>query len=168
MSRTPRTLFFLFLILILSSASARASWRNRKAPDFELVDLNGRRVALSAMRGKVVFIDFWASWCPPCKHEFPELEKLTEQYKDSNFVTLAVSEDKVRSNVNRFTAAFPQLPPNLIVLLDQRSRAIKKYSVLAMPTSFIIDSSGVIRYIHYGYRESDPEAWQREIETLLK
>jgi len=168
MTRTPRTLFFVFLILIITSSASWASWRNRKAPDFELVDINGRRVALSEMRGKVVFIDFWASWCPPCKQEFPELEKLTSQYRDSPFVTLAVSEDKVRSNVNRFTANYPELPPNLIVLLDHRSKAIKKYSVLAMPTSFIIDSSGVIRYIHYGYRESDPEAWRREIDTLLK
>ncbi len=168
MNRTPRTLFFLFLIIILTSSASWASWRNRKAPDFQLVDLNGRRVSLGEMRGRVVFIDFWASWCPPCKKEFPELKKLTEKLRGSNFVTLAVSEDKVRTNMKRFVSEFGELPSNLIVLHDQKSRAIRKYSVLAMPTSFIIDSAGVVRYVHYGYRETDPEAWRREIETLLK
>ncbi len=160
--------FFVFFLVILTSGVSEGSWRNRKAPDFSLAGLSGQRVSLSGMRGHVVFVDFWASWCPPCKKEFPELKKLTEEFKGTEFVTLAVSEDKVRSNVKSFTAEFPDLPANLIVLLDRRSEAIKKYSVGAMPTSFIIDAKGVIRYIHYGYRESDPDTWRSEIRTLIK
>ncbi|MFQ5480648.1 MAG: TlpA family protein disulfide reductase [Thermodesulfobacteriota bacterium] len=159
---------FVFFLIILTAAVSEGSWRNRKAPDFSLAGLSGQRVSLSDMRGKVVFIDFWATWCPPCKKEFPELKRLTAEFKDKAFVTLAVSEDKVRSNVYKFTSDYPDMPANLIVLLDKRSDAIKKYSVGAMPTSFIIDARGVIRYIHFGYKESDPETWRSEIKTLIK
>lgn len=168
MKKTQWALFVFFLILVLGTPASWASWRNKKAPDFDLLSLRGQKVSLSGMRGKVVFIDFWASWCPPCKKEFPELKKLTTQYSGSNFVTLAISEDKVRSNVKSFTSAYMGLPPNFKVLLDHKSRAIRKYSVMAMPTSFIIDAKGVIRYVHYGFKESDPEAWRTELNTLIK
>jgi len=161
-------IFFAFLLMLLVATTSEGSWRNRKAPDFNLIGLNGQRLSLKDMRGKVVFIDFWASWCPPCKKEFPELNKLTQGYDDSKFVTLAVSEDKVRSNVRNFISSYPDMPGNLIVLLDRRSKAIKKYSVGAMPTSFVIDSNGVIRYIHFGFKESDPDTWRGEIDNLIK
>jgi len=161
-------IFYIFFLVLLVSTTAEGSWMNKEAPDFTLTGLNGQRVSLKDMRGKVVFIDFWASWCPPCKKEFPELNKLTQEYDSSKFVTLAVSEDKVRSNVRSFISDYLDRPQNLIVLLDRRSKAIKKYSVGAMPTSFIIDSNGVIRYIHFGYKESDPKTWRKEIEALIK
>ncbi len=163
-----RGVLFVFLLIIFTSTASEGSWRNRKAPDFDLIGLNGHRVSLADMRGKVVFIDFWASWCPPCKKEFPELKKLTEEFKGDRFVTLAVSEDKVRSNVKSFISEYYDMPANLIVLLDRKSKAIRKYSVGAMPTSFIIDANGVIRYIHFGFKESDPEVWRTELNTLIK
>jgi len=168
MMKKTRGALFVFLLIILTSTASQGSWRNRKAPDFNLIGLKGHRVSLSDMRGKVVFIDFWASWCPPCKKEFPELEKLTTEFKGDKFVTLAVSEDKVRSNVKGFLSEYYDMPSNLIVLLDRKSKAIRKYSVGAMPTSFIIDANGVIRYIHFGFRESDPDTWRTEINTLIK
>ncbi len=168
MAIKTRGVFFVFLLIILAATVSEASWRNRKAPEFNLIGLNGKRVSLADMRGRVVFIDFWASWCPPCKKEFPELKKLTTEYKGEEFVTLAISEDKRRANVKDFTSRYSNMPANLIVLLDNKSEAIKKYSVAAMPTSFIIDAKGVIRYVHYGYNESDPHTWRSEINTLIK
>ncbi len=158
----------VFSLVFLLSSVSQGSMRNRKAEDFSLISLNGDRVSLAEMRGKVVFIDFWASWCPPCKKEFPELKKLTEIFKGGKLVTLAVSEDKVRSNVESFISNYYNMPDNLIVLLDRKSEAIRKYSVGAMPTSFIIDAKGVIRFIHFGYNESDPDTWRREINSLIK
>lgn len=155
-------------VVLAAAAPAGARWPNRRAPDFSLTTLEGQRVSLSEMRGRVVFVDFWASWCPPCKKEFPELVRLTSEYDPSRFVTMAVSEDKMRSNVERFVSAYPDLPENFHVLLDSRSDAVKKYSVLAMPTSFIIDAGGVVRYVHYGFNESDPDSWRTELKTLLK
>ncbi len=168
MKKTRWAIFVFSLFFLFIATASEAGWRNKRAPDFELMGLDGQRVSLSDMRGKVVFIDFWASWCPPCKKEFPELRKLTAGYSGDKFVTIAVSEDKVRSNVERFTAVYPDMPENLFVLLDHGSKAIKKYAVLAMPTSFIIDAGGVIRYVHYGFKESDPEAWRTELDTLIK
>jgi len=168
MTVKTRGAFFVFLLIILTTTVSEGSWRNRKAPEFNLISLKGQRVSLADMRGHVVFIDFWASWCPPCKKEFPELKSLTEEFRDEGFVTLAVSEDKRRANVKSFISAYPDMPANLIVLLDKKSEAIRKYSVGAMPTSFIIDAKGVIRYIHFGFKESDPETWRTEINTLLK
>jgi len=165
---TLRRIFFVFFLIILTATVSEGSWRNRKAPEFNLIGLKGHRVSLSDMRGKVVFIDFWASWCPPCKKEFPELNKLTKEYKSSQFVTLAVSEDKRRTNVKDFLSEYFDMPANLTVLLDSKSDAIRKYSVGAMPTSFIIDTNGVIRYVHFGFNESDPDAWRTEINTLIK
>ncbi len=165
---TLRRIFFVFFLIILTATVSEGSWRNRRAPEFNLIGLKGHRVSLSEMRGKVVFIDFWASWCPPCKKEFPELNKLTKEYKSSQFVTLAVSEDKRRTNVKDFLSEYFDMPANLIVLLDSKSDAIRKYSVGAMPTSFIIDTNGVIRYVHFGFNESDPDAWRTEINTLIK
>jgi len=165
---TLRRTFFVFFLIILTATVSEGSWRNRKAPEFNLIGLKGHRVSLSDMRGKVVFIDFWASWCPPCKKEFPELNKLTKEYKSSQFATLAVSEDKRRVNVKDFLSEYFDMPANLIVLLDSKSDAIRKYSVGAMPTSFIIDANGVIRYVHFGFNESDPDAWRTEINTLIK
>jgi len=165
---TLRRIFIVFFLIIITATVSEGSWRNRKAPEFNLIGLKGHRVSLSDMRGKVVFIDFWASWCPPCKKEFPELNKMTHEYKNSQFVTLAVSEDKRRTNVKDFLSKYFDMPANLIVLLDSKSDAIRKYSVGAMPTSFIIDANGVIRYVHFGFNESDPDAWRTEINTLIK
>ncbi len=139
-----------------------------KAPDFSLPGVDGKTVSLSDFKGKVVFIDFWASWCPPCKKEFPELNRFLDRQRDPDFVVLAVSVDKLRSHVDEFISGLPEaLSSRLHVLLDPDAEAIAKYNAKAMPTSFVIDREGVVRFMHFGFNESDPDAWSQEVSELL-
>lgn len=155
-------LFALFMI-----SPALAGIVNSKAPEFTLQDLSGKPVSLSDFKGKVVFIDFWASWCPPCKKEFPELNSFIKRY-EPNAVVLAVNVDRKRSHVDDFLSRMPRLSGNFHVLLDAESKIIPAYGARAMPTSYIIDREGVIRFAHYGYRDDDAGEWAAEIESLLK
>ncbi|MEK6758831.1 MAG: TlpA disulfide reductase family protein [Deltaproteobacteria bacterium] len=141
---------------------------NQSAPPFTLMDINGRAVSLSSFKGKVVFIDFWASWCPPCKVEFPELIRLMERYNGEDVALLAVNVDQKRSHAVDFLKKFSVIPASFHLLLDGESQVIKIYNASAMPTSFILDKNGVVRHIHFGYRETDRKKWIEEIDTLLK
>lgn len=162
-----RILTALIILLALPSFSM-AGLMNQSAPGFTLTNIDGRAVSLSDFKGKVVFIDFWASWCPPCKVEFPELIKLMERYNGADVALLAVNVDQKRSHSEDFLRKFPGIPQNIQVLLDADAKVIKTYNASAMPTSFILDKNGVIRYIHFGYRETDRKKWVEEIDALLK
>lgn len=112
-----------------------------KAPDFELVNLNGEKVKLSDFQGKKVMLNFWATWCPPCKEEMPAMEKF---YKISNgdVVILAVNIDpqyNVKKYVDEMGISFP-------VLLDEKDKVNSIYQVLTIPTTFFIDEQGIIRH----------------------
>lgn len=158
----------ILLAALFISSFASAGIINEKAPDFTLQDINGKTVSLKDLRGKVVFVDFWASWCPPCKKEFPELNRFLENHKNSDIVGVAISVDKKRSHVDDFLSQMPFLSNKLFVLLDTDAAVISAYRAGAMPTSFIIDRSGVIRFVHFGFNERDPATWTQEVEKLLK
>jgi len=120
------------------------------APDFTLKDLNGNTVKLSDFRGKPVYLNFWASWCPPCKAEIPEIQKFYQQNKD-NVSVLAVNitfNDKVPDVVNLLKASKAKFP----VLLDTNAQAsvADSYQVYGIPASFFIDKNGIIRETHVG------------------
>ncbi|MFL0267041.1 TlpA family protein disulfide reductase [Candidatus Clostridium radicumherbarum] len=119
----------------------------QKAADFKLKDLSGKEVSLSDFKGKRVFLNFFATWCPPCKAEMPEMEKLYEETKDSDLVILAVdleeSTETVRSFVNNNKYNFK-------VLLDSNSTAAEKYQISSIPTSYFIDKDGNIVDKHIG------------------
>lgn len=166
---TKKSYIFLFLLCFFSHPiAALAGMALSPAPDFTLQSIDGSTFSLNEQRGKVVFIDFWASWCPPCKKEFPEIIRLLKKLPDPGFVVAAVNIDKKRAHAEGFLSTLEGgLPERLHVLLDPGAKVIPEYNALAMPTSFIIDRAGVIRYIHFGFNESDPEKWVAEIEGLL-
>ncbi|MBI5327603.1 MAG: TlpA family protein disulfide reductase [Deltaproteobacteria bacterium] len=159
-----RVLIFLLLLSITDSSFAVGI--NEKAPDFTLPDMNNRQVSLNDFKGKVVFIDFWATWCPPCKKEMPELAKFVEKYPD--VVVLAISIDKITSHVEKFFKKDPSMLKKLTVLLDPDASVLKLYGAVAMPTSYWVDKQGNIRYVHFGFNESDPIKWATEAEYMLK
>lgn len=163
-----RALILTLFLMFFCAPAATAGLLNEKAPEFTLQDTNGKSVSLKDFRGKVVFIDFWASWCPPCKKEFPEINKFMGRYKPQDAVFLAINIDRTRSLADGFLSQVPALSNDLHVLLDPESSVIREYNAAAMPTSFIIDRGGVVRNIHLGYREKDPESWAEEIDGLLK
>jgi len=156
------------LLFFMTVGQASAGMINEKAPAISLNDLKGRQVTLDGFKGKVVFVDFWASWCGPCKQEFPEINKFITKYKDKDVVVLAVNVDKQRSHVEEFLSKIPNLSEKITVVLDPDSRVVASYNARMMPTSFIIDKDGVVRYIHFGFNESDPSSWTAEIDGLLK
>jgi thiol-disulfide isomerase/thioredoxin len=124
-----------------SSTNKNAISDKNPALDFKLKDLNGKEVALSDYKGKKVFLNFWASWCPPCKAEMPDIEKLYEETKDSDLVILAVnvgeSKSEVASFLNDNSYSFP-------VLLDSDQNIYNQYNIKGIPTSFFIDKDGNI------------------------
>jgi peroxiredoxin len=120
------------------------------ASDFSLTDLNGETVKLSDYRGKKVLLNFWATWCPPCKAEMPYMQKFYEQYKSEGFEVLAVNStvtEKSRDDVGRFVEEYGL---TFSIPMDEKNQVSSNYEILAYPTSFFIDSDGVIRSVAIG------------------
>ncbi len=118
------------------------------APDFTLTDLDGNQVSLSDFRGKTVLINFWATWCPPCRKEMPDIESLYQQYKDLDFVVLGVDIAESADNVRRFVK---QGGYSWTFVIDAGYQAAVAYQVRAIPSSFFLDEEGVVRAAHVGY-----------------
>lgn len=153
----------ILIILHLSCLHAFAFILGEKAPPFALKDMSGKDVRLDDLRGKIVFINFWASWCAPCKKELPLLDAL-QRARDKEMVILAVNIDKRRVNTDNFLKRHPL---TLKVLFDPDGNVVASYGARAMPTSFILDREGIVRYIHFGFDEKkDPLLWDREIDEL--
>lgn len=159
---------FALLLIAISSVTVRAGIINEKASDFTLPDLSGKNVSLADFKGKVVFLDFWASWCGPCKQEVPEISRVSQKYKNTEVVFLLVNIDKKTSHATDFLAKVPGLSKSLVIVLDPESVAAKLYNPVTMPTSYIVGKDGLIKNVHFGYKESDPATWVEEIDRLLK
>jgi len=138
---------------------------NRQAPEFALKDVNGSPVSLSSYKGSVVLLNFWATWCPPCREEIPSLNKLSRQLKNRKFSIIAVSTDRSVSDVREF---LKKNPLDYIVMVDYSLSVSKPlYKVFMLPTSFLIDKKGLIVEKYYGGENwTDPEV-VRKIESLL-
>jgi peroxiredoxin len=155
---------FLFL-----TAEAPSPWGideliGKKAPDFVLKDMNGATISLSSLTGKVVLINFWATWCPPCRDEMPALNKLYNGYKNRGLVVLAVSTDRRESDVKKYLSRnsfdFP-------VLTDLDMKVSRQYKVFSMPTSFLLDKNGVIIKKYLGEEEWDSPEIRKEVMSAL-
>lgn len=146
------------------AAGLRPHRGDPKPPALELPDLEGATRRLSDLRGEVVLVNFWATWCPPCVREIPSLGRLQQRLQGSGFRVLAVdvgeSEEIVRRFLEKRPAAFP-------VLLDSEGVAVKAWNVSAFPSNFLIDAAGRIRYSYYGALEWDAPEVVELIETLL-
>ena len=156
-------------------ASAYATERGDVAPGFELPALSGDRlsddrlsdriVALADYAGKVVYIDFWAAWCAPCRDALPLLDQLHRTLVDRDFEVLAVNLDEDPGDGSRFLVTYPV---GYTVLSDPTGRVAKRYSLKTMPTSFLVDRSGVVRYVHKGFHAADIEKIRSRILRELE
>jgi thiol-disulfide isomerase/thioredoxin len=150
-----------------------ASWRPPPAPSpspdaapaLALEALDGRTVRLSDLRGSVVLVDIWASWCGPCKSSFPALDGLYRDLHPEGLEVLAVNVDERRRDAEEFLL---HRPHEMTVLLDPKGQAPEAFGASAMPSSFLIDRHGVVRYRHSGYTRETLEAVRREISVLLE
>lgn len=135
------------------------------APNFALQDLGGTQVSLSDFRGKVVLLNFWATWCSPCRMEIPSLEKLYQLRKDKEFEILAVSVDRTSpSKVAAFVANYQMSFP---VLVNPQGDVGQRYWARAIPTSFLLDKKGVIRWKVPGARKWDDPFVLSKVDQLL-
>ena len=173
----PRLFSFFFLVLVTVSLWA-ADWREARAqdprpevghpaPDFTLPTLTGKTVRLSDYRGKkAVFINFWATWCAPCRLEMPTMEKAYQKYKAKGLEILAVSIDAgPKSAVKNF---MDELGLTFPALLDPEMKVLQLYRLFAVPASFLIDKQGIIRFKELGYRDwTDPES-TKPLQQVLR
>jgi peroxiredoxin len=132
--------------------------------DFVLTDLNGRQVRLSDFRGKVVFLNFWTTWCPQCRVELPALDKLNRRFGDRAFVMLAVSLGEPKGKVSQFVK---RRKLGFRVLLDTDGRVGRRFGIHSIPTSFIIDPSGAMVGKAIGPRPWDSPAAASRFERLI-
>ncbi|MFL0166213.1 TlpA family protein disulfide reductase [Candidatus Clostridium helianthi] len=134
-----------------------------KAIDFNLKDLNGNELSLSDLKGKKVFLNFWATWCPPCKAEMPEIEKLYQETKDSDLVIVSVEIGEPLNTVKSFIDSNKY---NFKVLIDPDQSVATKYNITSIPTSYFIDKDGNIVSKHVGGMNIDQ--MKAYIKTLDK
>ena len=152
-------------ILVCLSPLAGAEEINVPAPDFTLESRSGENLRLEDHRGEVVMLNFWASWCGPCRQEMPLMDELYSQYKDLGFTILAVNVDENREEAHRF---LDKVPVNYPILYDPESSVSELYEVQAMPTTVMIDRSGNARYLHYGYQPGYEDEYEQQIRELVR
>ena len=152
--------------LALAAQPGLALEAGQGAPQFAVDSLLGDKgVALSAYRGKVVYLDFWASWCAPCLIALPELEKLRKEFPAAQFQVLSVNLDRDLDKARRFLRDNDVNYPSGT---DPEGRIADSYGLDTMPSSYLIDSKGVVRYVHRGFRAGDIDEIRQHIRKLLR
>lgn len=160
-----RILPIILLCGALTAASDRVSAAASKpAPDITLHNAAGEAIHLSDVRGKVVLVDFWASWCPPCQTSFPALDALYREYRERGVEVLAINVDEKRRDADAFLDCHSHA---LTVLFDPKGASPLAFGVKGMPSSFLIDREGNIRFTHMGYSGNVDESYRRELAQLL-
>ncbi|MCB1687578.1 MAG: TlpA family protein disulfide reductase [Halioglobus sp.] len=135
------------------------------APAVLLPDMSAAgEVSLESLRGKVVYVDFWASWCGPCRISFPILEQLRNELGPEGFEVLAINVDEVEADARQFLADVTVSYP---VVRDANGTTPLAFGVMGMPTGYLVDRTGVVRVIHQGFRKSDGEPLRASIVELL-
>ena len=163
--RTLSKLLTVLAVLSFSTVTYAVS-SGDKAPNFKLRNIfTGKAETLSKYRGKVVYLDFWASWCGPCRQSLPMLNQLRQELKRKGFEVVAVNLDENSKDAKRFLQKTPVSYP---VLLDPKGKTPNKYDLPGMPTSYLIDKRGKIRAVHVGFKPSKMAKIRKQVMHLLK
>ncbi|HEX4910536.1 MAG: TlpA family protein disulfide reductase [Pseudomonadota bacterium] len=158
----------LLLLLFISGvvvSSVQAEERKGPAPDFTLKNRAGGNVRLADLRGEVVMINFWASWCGPCRQEMPLIEDIYQRYKDLGFTVLGVNVDNDPKLADKL---LKDVPVSFPVLLDTENKLSEIYQVDAMPSTIMVDRNGNMRYLHRGYKPGYELKYEEQIKTLVR
>ena len=155
----------LLMTVFAAISLASSGLEGQLAPDFALKSSSGENLRLSEYRGDVVMINFWATWCGPCRQEMPLLDELYTRYERVGFSLLGVNIDdntaKAMDMVSELGVSFP-------VLFDSRKEVSKLYEVSAMPVTVLIDREGTVRYVHHGYKPGYEDKYLDQIRSLLR
>ncbi|MBL1277008.1 MAG: TlpA family protein disulfide reductase [Ectothiorhodospiraceae bacterium] len=150
---------------MLLGSIAQAEILEGPAPDFTLKSRSGENVKLSELRGDVVMINFWASWCAPCRQEMPLLEDMYKKYSDLGFVLLGVN---VEEDSSKAIELLREVPVSFPVLFDNKNDVTKLYKVVAMPSTVMVDRDGNMRYLHRGYLPGYEAEYIKQIKELIR
>jgi thiol-disulfide isomerase/thioredoxin len=155
----------LFLIGFLAAAPSLALEAGDAAPAFRAPSLDGAgTVSLEELRGKVVFVDFWASWCAPCQKSMPQLDALRKEFPPDRFALIGVNVDRDAAAAKKLLGKRPVGYPSAS---DPEGTLPARFGLETMPTAYLIDGNGVIRYVHRGFRDGDIETVREKIRALL-
>ena len=150
-------------------AAAAGSGSEYQAPDFRTTTLDGKSEGvpfqLNQLRGQVVYLDFWASWCVPCRLSFPALDQLHKKYRKQGFEVVAVNKDVVKADIGRFLA---RVPVGFTLVADSDDKIARAYQVKTMPSGYVLDRKGRVRHVHEGFRSNSAEQIEAQIIELLK
>jgi thiol-disulfide isomerase/thioredoxin len=150
--------------LALAPALAAAAGVGEAAPALSLATAKGEPVALESLRGQVVYVDFWASWCGPCKRSFPWMNELVQRYGDKGLAVVAVNVDKKHADAERFLA---QTPARFTVVYDPAGVSPAAWAVKGMPSSYLVDRAGRVVMVEQGFRDEQMPAVEQRIRDLL-
>ena len=155
----------LFITTLFIFNNSYAGELSGPAPDFTLKSKSGSNLKLSEQRGNVVMINFWASWCGPCRQEMPLLDEMYRKYKKLGFTIWGVNIEPDSSNAQRLLKDVPVTFP---ILFDTQNSVSKMYNVSAMPSTVLVDRNGNLRYIHKGYKPGDENEYRRLAKKLIR
>ena len=162
--RSPTLALTLTLTLATVAGTAYALDAGEKMPEIGAKDLNGKHVSLASLAGKVVIVDMWATWCAPCKEEMPVLRELYKKYSGQGLVIVGVSVDEEAANVPPF---IKKLGVTFPIVHDAKHAIADRYDPPKMPSSYVVDRKGVVRYVHGGFHAKDAAALEKEVTELL-
>jgi cytochrome c biogenesis protein CcmG/thiol:disulfide interchange protein DsbE len=159
-----RTLLFASLLCLSFNGTSYALEAGSKAPDFNLPGAQGQ-VALSSTAGSVVYVDFWASWCGPCKQSFSWMNAMQDKYRAQGLKIIGINLDTKTEDAKKFLA---QNPARFTVAFESKGATPKDYGVKGMPTSFLVGRNGKIIFQHLGFKEADRDNLEKEIKAALE
>jgi thiol-disulfide isomerase/thioredoxin len=160
-----------FPIALLAAALLATAWPAAAtdgavpAPQFSLASRAGGQVSLADLKGQVVMINFWASWCGPCRQEFPALDQIYAKYKPMGFTLVAINVESEKADAEKFLSATPASFP---ILFDPDNTVSGKYGVSAMPTTVLVDRQGRVRWQHRAYKPGDEAKYIEQIRAALR
>jgi cytochrome c biogenesis protein CcmG/thiol:disulfide interchange protein DsbE len=154
----------LLAAALLVAAPAAAVGVGDKAPAFALTTASGETVALEALRGRVVYIDFWASWCGPCRRSFPWMNEMQQKYGTRGLTIVGVNVDKRRADAERF---LQDTPAAFAVVYDESGATPASYAVKGMPSSYLVDARGNVAAVEVGFHDGRKDALEERVRALL-
>ena len=176
--QTPKIIILMLATLFMSTG--HAAWEQPElgykltplanpvdAPNFNLEDMDEYEYDFSEYRGQVVLLNFWATWCPPCKREMPSMERVYQNHQDDDFTVVAINQMEDGDRIFTFTGTL-DTRPTFNILLDTDSKVSQSYNVRGLPTTYLIDKKGKIRYRAVGGREFDHPEVEKIIQALIK
>ena len=159
-----RTLALAAFAAVALVSPASGTEVGQPAPAFSLPSAKGDPVSLGKLRGKVVYVDFWASWCGPCRRSFPWMNDMQQKYGSKGFVVVAVNVDKKRPDADKFLA---QHPANFTIVFDESGATPSAYAVKGMPSSYLIDAQGNVTYVERGFLDEHKAELEQRIAALV-